>query len=66
MKLKLPKIRIPLDQLDLMVLVSLGLIGAGINEMFGRGPAMLCTGSIVLMLAMIVARGKCSQQEGAH
>tara|TARA_B110000196_G_C20697242_1_gene453600 strand:+ start:124 stop:318 length:195 start_codon:yes stop_codon:yes gene_type:complete len=58
MKLKLPKIRIPLDQLDFMVLVSLGLIGAGVNEIFGRGSAMLCTGSIILMLAMIIARGK--------
>jgi hypothetical protein len=58
MKLKLPKIRMPLDQLDFMVLISLGLIGAGVNEISGRGPAMLCTGSIILMLAMIIARGK--------
>jgi hypothetical protein len=58
MKLKLPKIRMPLDQLDSMVLISLGLIGAGVNEILGRGPAMLCTGSIILMLAMIIARGK--------
>jgi hypothetical protein len=48
----------PLDQLDFMVLISLGLIGAGVNEILGRGPAMLCTGSIILMLAMIIARGK--------
>lgn len=57
-KLKLPKFKAPLDQIEFMVLVSLGLIGAGINEMFGRGPAMLCCGSLVLMLSMIVARGQ--------
>lgn len=57
-KLKLPKFKAPLDQIEFMVLVSLGLIGAGMNEIFGRGPAMLCCGVLVLMLSMIAARGQ--------
>jgi hypothetical protein len=57
-KLKWPKFKAPLSQLDFMVLTSLGLIGGGVNEMFGRGPAMLCCGCIVLALAMIIARGQ--------
>lgn len=60
-KLKLPKFKAPFDQIEFMVLVSLGLIGAGMNEMFGRGSAMLCCGCLVLMLSMIVARGQVSE-----
>lgn len=60
-KLKMPKFKAPLDQIEFMVLVSLGLIGAGMNEIFGRGPAMLCCGALVLMLSMIVARGQVNE-----
>lgn len=56
-KPKLPRIQSPIDRVDLMMLIALGLISAGTNEMFGRGPAMLVCGGLLFVLAAFVARG---------
>jgi len=58
MNLKLPKIRIPLSKVDLILLVSLGLIGGGVYQILGSGPAMLADGVLLLLLGLLMARGQ--------
>ena len=58
MNLKLPKIRIPLSKVDLILLVSLGLIGGGVYQILGAGPAMLADGILLLLLGLLMARGQ--------
>ena len=57
MKINLPKIRIPLSKLDFILLLALGQIGAGMHHQFGLGWAMLTTGSLLLFLGLLMARG---------
>ena len=57
MNLELPKIRIPLKKVDLILLVSLGLIGGGVYQILGSGPAMLAVGILLLLLGLLMARG---------
>lgn len=56
--LKLPKIKMPIGLDEFMILVAICLIGAGVNEMFGRGPAMLSCGCLILALSLISLRGQ--------
>lgn len=54
---KIPKIRYPLSKLDTILLLSLGLIGGGVHQLLGAGPAMLAVGVLLLLLGLLMARG---------
>jgi hypothetical protein len=53
MRLKAPNI----SKLDTILLLSLGLIGGGVHQLLGTGPAMLAVGVLLLLLGLLMARG---------
>lgn len=58
MKLNLSNIRSPLSKLDVILLIALGLIGGGVYQELGSGCAMLSVGVLMLLLGLLMARGK--------
>lgn len=56
--MKFPKLTNPLTRLDAILLTSLSLIGGGVYQQLGTGPAMLSVGVLLLLLGLLMAKGQ--------
>lgn len=46
-----------ISKLDFLLVLSVGLIGHGVHELYGSGWSSLVVGFLLLLLAMLMARG---------